>query len=100
MPRGCARVTVAPWRCQAIGSRSVGIGGFNRLAEPRRGFDDHARRVVLGEDPEVERRELRFAHPADAGGEGDPIRARRRPVEQVDCAHSRSRAGGAGASAL
>ena len=56
MPRGCARVTVAPCRCQAIVAPS-GIGA-DRVAEPDPVLDD-ARRIVLGEDAEVERFERR-----------------------------------------
>src|SRR6476469_728789 len=57
--------------------------GADRLAQPH-AVDDDASRIVLGEDPEIERLELACADAAEPGREGDAVRTGSGPVEEVD----------------
>ena len=65
--------------------RAVRIG-VDCLAQSR-AIDDDARGIVLGEDAEVQRRELRFADAAEARRERNAVRPGRSPVQEVDAAH-------------
>ena len=65
--------------------RSVRIGA-DGVAETDPVLDD-ARRIVLGEDAEVERLERALAHAADPRRERDAVRPRGVPLDDFDVGH-------------
>src|SRR5207247_10928992 len=76
--RGGDRATGALPRAR----RCVRVGAA-RIAEPH-AVDDDASRIVLGEDPEIERLDLALADPAEPGRERDAIWTGSGPVEEIN----------------